>query len=1248
MPGQPADRNLLFGILALQMDFVTRDGLIAAMNAWVLEKHRPIGDFLVDRGALDPKARALLDPMVDLHVARHGGDPVASLAALSSLGGVASDLRRSVAADPDLLASIAHVPGTRAEDPFATRATLSTGPPASGVRFRKVREHASGNLGVVYVARDEELNREVALKEIKERNADQLHSQAKFLLEAEVTGGLEHPGIVPVYGLGHHDDGRPFYAMRFIRGRSLLEAIRRFHADDSLKSDPGARSLALQKLLRRFTDVCNAVAYAHSRGILHRDLKPDNVMVGKYGETLVVDWGLAKALGRSGDPETIDDHEEHLPEASLQPSTADHMEATHAGALVGTPAYMSPEQAAGRLDLLGPTSDVYGLGATLYHLIAGRPPIEAASLGDLLAKIQSGEFPRPRTLAPWLDPALEAICLKAMALKPETRYATARALADDLDRWIAEAPVAAYPEPFIRRARRWTRKHRTAVTTIASTALVAVLLVGAYARAIIDRTRRAEAEGLATLARAEFLEVEARKTSDPGRWSEAIAEARRAEAQLVSGGGGTAARSRARAKLAELQEAFRVVERDRTMVVDLEEARLTGANVKDNHFDSEAKAKAILAAFRSYGIDFAILSNEEAASRVRSSRIAVELIAALDETTFPVTNTLRERPSAIARLADTDKRGADIRDRIRRKDFEAMRQLVAEEAGRRELGVRCRTIFIALAELDPASSLPVLEAIHRANRSDFWLTHGLAVAYENTKSSQLESSIRCYYAAAALMPTSPGVFVNLGNALYSKGEIDAAIASYREAIRLKPDYVTAHTNLGLALVIKGEIDAAIASHREVIRHKPDYAEAHLNLGHALDSKGEIDAAIASYREAIRLKPDLAEAHTNLGFALVIKGEIDAAIASYREAIRLKPDYFEAHFNLGLALVIKGEIDAAIASHREAIRLKPDYAEAHSNLGNALRSKGEIDAAIAAYHEAIRLKPDLAEAHTNLGFALVIKGEIDAAIAAYREAIRLKPDYFEAHFNLGHALDSKGEIDAAIASYREVIRLKPDLAEAHCNLGHKLNQRELFAEALGHLERGHDLGSKRPDWRYPSAQWVDDCRRLVELDAKLPAVLKGEVAPKDADERLALADLCNKKSSYSGSTRLFAEAFAEQPALADNLAKGYRYNAACGAALAGSGRGQDEPAADEASRAELRGQALGWLRADLAARGKVLEGADARGRAALVGTLEHWKRDGDLAGVRDGAGLARLPGAEREAFRALWADVEALRKKASGP
>ena len=265
------------------------------------------------------------------------------------------------------------------------------------------------------MALDGELHREVALKQILDSHADDPVSRHRFLMEAEITGGLEHPGIVPVYGLGTYADGRPYYAMRFIRGESLKEAIDRFHKDEALKKDSGRRSLELRKLLRRFIDVCNAIDYAHSRGVLHRDLKPGNIILGTHGETLVVDWGLAKPLDRV-DPGSRSD------ERTLVPSSASGSSETLPGSALGTPGYMSPEQARGDLDRLSPRSDVYSLGATLYCLLTGRPPFEGDDVEQVLRKVKWGEFAGPRQLNRSIDPALEAVCLKAMTFMPEDRY----------------------------------------------------------------------------------------------------------------------------------------------------------------------------------------------------------------------------------------------------------------------------------------------------------------------------------------------------------------------------------------------------------------------------------------------------------------------------------------------------------------------------------------------------------------------------------------------------------------------------------------------------------------------------------------------------------------------------------------------------------------------------------------------------------------------------------------------------------
>src|SRR5262249_7043643 len=269
----------LFGILALQMDFISRDALVTAMNAWILDKAKPLGQILLEQGTLRAANRELLEALLERHLEMHNHDPQRSLAAVISIRSVRDDLRQM--ADGDGQASLVHVSADRSEDdPNATSPEIIGRSTGAVARFRILRPHARGGLGEVFVARDEELQRDVALKEIQTRHAAQPESRARFLLEAEVTGQLEHPGIVPVYGLGSYADGRPFYVMRFVKGDSLKDAITAFHQAEQAGQSTSARSLGLRRLLGRFVDVCNAMAYAHSRGVLHRDLKPGNIMLG--------------------------------------------------------------------------------------------------------------------------------------------------------------------------------------------------------------------------------------------------------------------------------------------------------------------------------------------------------------------------------------------------------------------------------------------------------------------------------------------------------------------------------------------------------------------------------------------------------------------------------------------------------------------------------------------------------------------------------------------------------------------------------------------------------------------------------------------------------------------------------------------------------------------------------------------------------------------------------------------------------
>ena len=467
MAASNADRNLLFGFLALQNGLIDQVQLVAAFQAWTRVKGMALADHLIQRGDIDADQRNAVELMVSLHEKKHGGRAETSLSAIF----VARSARERLVAlgDPDLTGIVAKFAFGSTEVDTDRTASYAVGTATSdGQRFRVVRPHARGGLGAVFVALDGELHREVALKQILDSHADDPGSRQRFLIEAEITGGLEHPGVVPVYGLGTDAAGRPYYAMRFIKGESLKETIARFHNDEALVADPGRRSLELRTLLRRFTDVCNAIDYAHSRGVIHRDIKPANIILGKHGETLVVDWGLAKATGRL-EPGT------ESGERLLMPSSASGSSETLPGSALGTPAYMSPEQAEGQLERLGPWSDVYSLGATLYCLLTGKPPFAGDDLGAVLRAVGNGDFPLPRSSDPTIDRSLESVCLKAMSVEGKDRYATPKALADDIERWAADEPVTAWRESFGRQMRRWAKRNRTAVA-VAMMAVLAALL----------------------------------------------------------------------------------------------------------------------------------------------------------------------------------------------------------------------------------------------------------------------------------------------------------------------------------------------------------------------------------------------------------------------------------------------------------------------------------------------------------------------------------------------------------------------------------------------------------------------------------------------------------------------------------------------------------------------------------------------------------------------------------------------------
>jgi serine/threonine-protein kinase len=469
------DRNLLFAVLALQADLLDNDRFAEACSAWAARKDTPLADLLVERNWLTPDDRADVEKLLQRKLARHKGDARASLAEAATV-----PVKRSLAAvaDADVRQSL---DGLTPSPPQAMVSLATTAhEPVAGERYTLSRLHATGGIGRVWLAHDGSLGRDVALKELRPERAGNPAVWARFLREAQVTGQLEHPGIVPIYEFGRRpEDKQLYYTMRFVRGRTLAEAAGAYR---ERRERGEAGPLELRELLVAFIGVCNAAAYAHSRGVLHRDLKPQNVVLGDYGEVIVLDWGLARLMDQPDDEA-----------APLQLPEEGEAGATVQGQVLGTPAYMAPEQAEGRLDLLGPATDVYGLGAILYEVLTGTPPFVAGDTTAVLRRVVHEAPARPRALNREVSPALEAVCLKALAKKPGERYATARALADDVQRWLADEPVAAYREPLAVRAGRWARRHRTGVAVAAALLAAGIVALGVSTVLVNRQRERAEA-----------------------------------------------------------------------------------------------------------------------------------------------------------------------------------------------------------------------------------------------------------------------------------------------------------------------------------------------------------------------------------------------------------------------------------------------------------------------------------------------------------------------------------------------------------------------------------------------------------------------------------------------------------------------------------------------------------------------------------------------------------------------------------
>ncbi len=1099
------DRNLLFGLLALQNGLIDQAKLVAAFQAWTLEKARPLAEHLVARGDLDADDRSAVEALVTRHIKKHGGSTEKSLAAIPAGPSTRRSLKRI--ADPEIHASLAVLdPEIDGEGVLAriaertgaltcvTLAETESGPElttanqgeglfdgAAG-RYQVLGEIARGGMGAVHRGRDPDLGRDVALKVLLGQHSDRSELVDRFVEEAQICGQLQHPGVVPVYELGTLADHRPFFTMKLVKGQTLAALL----AERSSATDELPRFLGI------FESVCQTVAYAHARGVIHRDLKPSNVMVGSFGEVQVMDWGLAKVLPKGWqpvrEPKTPPVNETVVATAR---SKSDN-DLSQAGSVLGTPAYMAPEQARGETEAVDRRADVFALGSILCEILTGRPAfggetaieiLRAAGRGDTAAALD-------RLAIYGADEELLTLARDCLAAQANDRPADAGVVADRLTAYLsgvqerlreaelhraAESARAQEAESKVsaeRRARRLT-------AALAATVLLAGVLGSAGWRWVelqrLERVRESSRRVNVAIQGATRLRglAQGAAVGDLGPWEVAVVAAEKAR-ELLEPGVEPGLRTQVGGLLVELaaerggaKAAAEAAERDRRLLDRLADIR--SARADDRVGDGTGAAYG--AAFREAGIDLDELTPEEAGNRIkaRPAASATAMAMALDDWAA-VRRDLRndaagaKRLIAVARSADPDPWRNNLRDALEIADRPARRArltaLAASIKGQELPPVSFDLLGNALGDVGAkAEAESVLRRGRRAHPGNVWLNYDLARALESL--SRREEAIRYYTAARMIRPETAH---ELAHALRMKGESDEAIDVFRDLVRIRPGNGRHLSCMGHVLLVRGfreearrTLTEAVTALRQTIAARPDDFYAHLQLGNTLRFQNRLDESLAMYREAARLKPTNPDPLDGMGWIFLGQGRHDEAAAIYRDSLRLAPENTVALEGLGSALQALGRIDEAIELYRKALRISPDDSSLHFKLGGALSAKGRFAEALAEKQEAARLTPDDSTVLHGLGLAFRDLGRFDEAEAAFRKSLVNQPDNPDPLNSLAWLLATAPDRrqrrpEDALKLARQAVQEAPDVATNYNTLGVAEYRNGLWDEAIATLNK----------------------------------------------------------------------------------------------------------------------------------------------------------------------------------------------------
>jgi tetratricopeptide (TPR) repeat protein/tRNA A-37 threonylcarbamoyl transferase component Bud32 len=1070
--------------------------------------------------------------------------------------------------DPDhtVLAAISRITGeapkvllrdessAHAFTPLLKRSSEGASLPRGRGQYQLLGEIARGGMGVVLKGHDLDLGRDVAVKVMHAELAKRPDILQRFVEEAQIGGQLQHPGIVPVYELGLMADDRPYFAMKLVKGKTLA----------SLLSERKSPSDDRRHFLDVFEAMCQTLAYCHSRGVIHRDLKPSNVMVGAFGEVQVVDWGLSKVIRQGGN-----DDERRAKERHTQISIIETVRSgsgsvgtdSMVGSIMGTVAYMPPEQARGDIDRVDERSDVFALGAILCEILTGLPPYpgqrEEAMSNAAMGRTEAA-FERLDGCG--VEQALIELTKECLLPAQDARPRNAQVLAQRIKVYLgsveeratqarieaAEAQVKAGEE----------RKARKLTLLLAGSVLV-TLLVGGGGWVSMRMDREARARQTSEQVNAALSEVGLAQGAKD--WSGAQAAVARARAALDAGVATSEIEARVREVSQAVERGARLeqqrLEREAKNVAFLERLdsiRSLGSapvpgpgadSVESEAFPENTTARsseshrpqaqpggghfvqvtvvaplstpeqcddAYVQAFKDYGVDVDGRAEADTPSVLRASGIAAEIALVLDEWAElrrEIDRGWADRSTRLVRLAmeiDDDSWRRDLREAVLADDPKALLALTASSRERDLSPVTAVVLGQALARAGKVeSSVELLRTVQVRHPSDAPLLLQLGRRLLDLEPPRPKQAMRYLIAARALQPGSAAVLVWLADAYANRGQYDEAIASFQESLRLDPQNASARVGIDRLLQLKKDLGESVQAIRRNSDLDPGSALVQFKAALALYAGNDTNGAIECLRRAVALDPEMSAAHLALGECLEAKGYLDAAIECYAKGIEIEPDFAEGAYHLGLAYKGKHDLDAAIEYVRASTQLAPGVAGFQLQLGILLAEKGDVNAAIEVFRKVTEFEPQNGWAHYDLAIYLYQQGDLDAGIASCSRAIECETQEASFRIELGLILDKKGDVDGAIQAFRTAIGLDPRDAVAHYDLGSELERKGDIEVAIEGYRKAIDLD---PGFAYAHNSLGSVLERKGSHEAATECFRKAEeffrkaveAGPRDAD------------------------------------------------------------------------------------------------------------------------------------------------------